>query len=129
MVVDTKFKQTHCVSYFTNIYCVFLYDLTSEKTDTTCELIYCVDLGFIWLLNSDLSIYTVLDILLRFVQAGSELDNKKKQTLCVANLLCWFWVELLNEQWFKQTHCVSYFNKIHSICFMIWTVNKSGTMC
>ena len=30
---------------------------------------------------------------------------------------------------FKKTHCVTYLNKIHPICFMIWTVNSTDSMC
>ena len=40
------FKQTHCGSCSMNINTGMLYDLTSEKSDTECFLIYRVKVGY-----------------------------------------------------------------------------------
>ena len=33
------------------------------------------------------------------------------------------------NRWFKQTHCVRYFNMIHSRCYIFLPVNIADTMC
>ena len=46
--IEDLFMQTHSVSFFTEIHSIFLHDLTSEKEDTMCWLIYFVGCGYIW---------------------------------------------------------------------------------
>ena len=42
----------------------------------------------------------------------------------LSNSLSSFGISLVIETWSKQTLCVSYFNKIYSISFVIWAVKK-----
>ena len=62
LAIERLFNQTHFVRYFTNICLGCLTILPVKKSDTVCYLIYCVDLGYIWSLKSDLSRHAVLDI-------------------------------------------------------------------
>ena len=47
----------------------------------------------------------------------------------LANLLCWFGVHLVTEEWFKQTLCVICYTNIYLICFKLWPVKKADTIC
>ena len=55
--------------------------------------------------------------------------EKSDRHYVLDNLLCWYRKHLVTEEWLKQTHCVSYFTKIHFGCFIIWPVHKVDTMC
>ena len=59
----------------------------------------------------------------------NDLTSEKIRHYVLANLLCFFGVNLVIEDWFKQTHCVSYFTKIRLGFLIIISVGKSYTMC
>ena len=126
--IENCFKQTQCVICFTKIYSVFWNDLTSKKPDTICFLIYCVDLGYIWSLKSDLIRNSVLAILPIFIWFVLIFDQWKIRQYFLDNLLCWLLVHFFIEELFNQTHCVSCFTKILSVFFMNWPL-KNQTLC
>ena len=107
------FRQSPCVRYFTNMHLGFLMIWTVKKIDTTCNIIYCVDLVYIWSLKSDLRRHTVLDISLIYIWVFRNFTSEKIRHSVLANLLCWLGLHLEIEQWFKKTHCVIYFTNIH----------------
>ena len=84
LVIEKWLKQTHCVIYFikTRLGCFIIWPV--EKEDTIYYLNYCVDLGNIWSLNSDLSRHTVLDISIRFILVASWFYQRIKQKLFVS---------------------------------------------
>ena len=71
-----------------------------NKADTMCYLIYWVHLGYICSLSSNLSIHSVLAILL----SGS-------------------------GEWINQPRCVSYFNGYHLYSLVNGPVIKAETVC
>ena len=123
------FKQTHCDSYFTFIDAVFCIILIAHEAGTMYLLLYCVDLGYFWLLESYLIRHTVLGISLRFISVFLQLYQCKIRHYMLANLLWWFWLLLVIEDRIKKTHCVKFYTKIHSGCFIIWLVHKVVDVC
>ena len=67
--IRTFVQIYHCLPFII-YYCIdiiwmlasFFTNLPVNKAYTTCYLIYRVDLGYIWSLNSDLRKHSVLDI-------------------------------------------------------------------
>ena len=105
------------------IHCVFAYLL--------CWLL--VHLGIqMWFkkdsLNSDLSTIYVKLILVRFIEVISWFDHSPNQILWVSYFtICQFGVQLVMEQWFKQTLYLSCITKIHFCIFIVCPVIKSDT--
>ena len=129
MVIEEWLNQTNCVWYFTNIHFGSFIILPVHKSDTLCYLSYCIDCEYIHIRKYDLWIHTVLTVLLWFILFLHDFTSEKSRHYVLANLLCWFDVHLVIEQWFNQTYSVSYFTKIHLVCFVIWPLYKSDNMC
>ena len=128
-VIDKWFNQTHCVSCFTRTHSIFWMIWPVERADTMCYIIYCVDCGYIRSLNSDLIRHTVLAVSLRFILFFAWSDQWKTRHYVLANLLCWFYLNLVPKKWSNQTQCVICFTNIHSVFCIIWPVKKADTMC
>ena len=76
-------KKTQCVSYFTYIGLICFTILPVHKSENMCLLSYCVDLGYIWSLKSNLCRQTVLAISQRFIIVVSQFYQWINQTLCL----------------------------------------------
>ena len=124
-VTEKWFMQKNCVICFTKINSVSLHDLTSEnirhyvlaKFLFWFEVIFIVDLGYIFSLQSDSSRHTVLDISQNFITLFRYLTSVYGRHYVLAKLLCWNWVHSVTEKWFMQTNCVFFFIKIHELFF------------
>ena len=139
--IEQWFKKTLCVSYFIKTPSGLFTIWTVNKSDTMCYLIYWVEFGCIWSLNSNLSRNYLLAILL------SEFLKVNK-----ADTMCWliYWVDYgyiwsLNSDLSRHSVLdilLSGFlrvNKVDTLCwlftgyylcsFFIWPVNKADTMC
>ena len=82
LVIEAWFNQKLYVCYFRKIHLICLTILPLIKSGTLCLIIYCVDLGFTWLLKSDLSRHNMLAVSLRFIFVVSRFDQWIKHTLC-----------------------------------------------
>ena len=58
-----------------------------------------------------------------------DLASEKIRHYVLAILLCWFEVDLVIEELFKQTHCIICFTAVSFGCFTIGPINKTYTMC
>ena len=110
-----------------------LFIWSVNKSDTVCLLIYCVHLGYILELNSDLSRHFVISIWLRCIHVISWLFLWINQTIFIANLRPEFvihsGVEQIMEKLFDHTLCVRYVTNINSGILTIWPVITVYTMC
>ena len=83
LVIEEWINHTHCVSYSTNIDSVMLHYFTSEKSDSRCYLINCVNLWYIWSLKSEWIRHTLLAIPRRFIQLCCIISPvNKSDTTC-----------------------------------------------
>ena len=129
LVIEEWLKQIHCVIYLTkiNFGCFMIWPVAKE--DNMCQLLYCVDCGYIRSLNFFyLCRYTLLAISMRFILFFNGLNSEYNRQYVLDTLLWWFGVHLVIEKWFNKTKCVSCFTKIHLGCSKIRQGERAYTM-
>ena len=67
LFIEEWLNQTQFVRYYTKIYFGFLMILSVHKSDTMCQLSYCVVCVYIMSLKIDLNRHTLLAVSLRFI--------------------------------------------------------------
>ena len=131
MAIENCFKQTHCVSYSTNIDIVMLYYITSEYIRHKCLANFlCTSCLLLAIENWFNQTHGVRYLMKITTGKLFYLVSDKNQTLCVRkyNVLKFFLL-LDIESGLRRHNLLSIPQILIQLCCIIYPVKKSDTIC